>query len=39
MKALAARYGVAVGTAHRALAELSAASLVRVSRGRRAIVA
>lgn len=39
VKELAARYGVAVGTAHRALAELSAASLVRVSRGRRAIVA
>ena len=39
VKELAARYGVAVGTAHRALDLLSAASLVRVSCGRRAIVA
>jgi integrase len=35
---LAERYGVAVGTAHRALAVLSEAGEVKVSRGRRATV-
>ncbi len=36
---LANRYSVAVGTAHRAVAELRSAGLVTVSRGRRAVVA
>jgi integrase len=36
---LAARYGVGAGTAHRALALLAGAGLVRVARGRRAVVA
>jgi integrase len=35
---LAARYEVAISTAHRAIAELNAAKLVTVSRGRRAAV-
>ncbi|MFJ5992644.1 tyrosine-type recombinase/integrase [Lentzea sp. NPDC092896] len=35
---LANRYGVAPATAHRAIAELSASGLVRVSRGKRAVV-
>jgi DNA-binding GntR family transcriptional regulator len=36
---LAARYGVGVATAHRAVADLSADGQVQVSRGKRAIVA
>lgn len=36
---LASRYGVAFGTAQRAIAQLRAAGLVAVSRGRRAVVA
>jgi len=36
---LAERYGVAVGTAHRAIAALSADGVIEVSRGRRALVA
>ena len=39
MAELADRYGVAFGTAQRALAELKAAGLVDVTRGRRAVVA
>jgi integrase/DNA-binding transcriptional regulator YhcF (GntR family) len=35
---LSSRYGVSVGTAHRAVAELKSAGLVTVSRGKRAIV-
>lgn len=35
---IAERYGVAVGTAHRAFAELKASGLIAVSRGRRAVV-
>lgn len=35
---LASRYGVSVGTAHRAVAELKDAGLVKVSRGKRAVV-
>jgi DNA-binding GntR family transcriptional regulator len=35
---LAERYGVATGTAHRAVAELHHAGLVAVSRGRRACI-
>ncbi len=35
---LQARYGVKAGTAHRAIAELKAAGLIKVSRGKRAIV-
>jgi len=38
VKELAARYGVAVGTAHRAIALLNTDGLVRVSRGSRAII-
>jgi DNA-binding transcriptional regulator YhcF (GntR family) len=38
VKDLAQRYGVAVGTAHRAIALLSDSGYVRASRGRRAIV-
>ncbi|WP_410605003.1 tyrosine-type recombinase/integrase [Amycolatopsis sp. lyj-90] len=37
--ALAERYGVSFGTAQRAIAQLRAASLVTVSRGKRAVVA
>lgn len=33
------RYGVSTGTAHRAIAELSSAGLIEVSRGKRAVVA
>jgi len=36
---LAERYGVAVGTAHRAIAVLSADGAIEVSRGKRAVVA
>lgn len=36
---LAKRYGVAISTAHRAIAELRDSGLIAVSRGRRAIVA
>jgi integrase len=39
VKDLATRYGVAVGTAHRAVSRLHEEGLVRVSRGRRAVVA
>ena len=39
VKDLANRYGVAVGTAHRAISLLHEDGLVRVSRGRRAVVA
>ena len=39
MAALARRYSVAEGTAHRAIALLPAAGEITVSRGRRAIVA
>jgi integrase len=39
VKYLAARYGVAVGTANRAVAQLKADGTVKVSRGRRAIIA
>ena len=39
VKELADRYGVAIGTAHRAIAELHKSGLVSVSRGRRASVA
>jgi len=35
---LSNRYGVAPSTAHRAIAELTAAGLISVSRGRRAVV-
>jgi integrase len=38
-KVLAERYGVAVSTAHRAIAELTSAGLVVASRGKRAAVA
>jgi len=36
---LATRYGTAASTAHRAMAELAAGGLVKVSRGRRAVIA
>lgn len=36
---LAARYGVAFGTAHRAIAQLRDGGLIKVSRGKRAVVA
>jgi len=39
VETLSARYGVATGTAHRAVAELHQRGLVTVSRGRRATVA
>lgn len=39
VKTLSARYAVADGTAHRAIAVLTAAGEITVSRGRRAIVA
>ena len=39
VETLAARYGVATGTAHRAVAEIHQNGLVAVSRGRRATVA
>jgi hypothetical protein len=39
VKTLAKRYGVAAGTAHRAIALLSDSAYVRTSRGRRAVVA
>ena len=39
VKELAARYGVSIGTAHRAIALLNTDGLVRVSRGRRTTVA
>jgi DNA-binding GntR family transcriptional regulator len=38
-KALAERYGVAAGTAHRAVALLVAVGQVTASRGKRAVVA
>ena len=38
-KELAARYGVAVGTAHRAVAQLTEAGEATASRGKRAVVA
>jgi integrase len=38
IKDLAARYGVAVATAHRAIAKLQTMGLIDVSRGRRAVV-
>ena len=39
VKELAARYGVAVGTAHRAVAQLTEADQATASRGKRAVVA
>lgn len=39
MAELAARYGVAVGTAHRAISALKAEGLVTATRGKRAVVA
>jgi hypothetical protein len=38
VKELARRYGVAVSTAHRAVAQLAAEGAIRVSRGRRPVV-
>lgn len=38
-KELASRYGVAASTAHRAIAQLAADGVIRVSRGRRPVVA
>ena len=38
VKELGARYGVSIGTAHRAITELGEAGLIDVSRGRRGVV-
>jgi DNA-binding GntR family transcriptional regulator len=38
VKELARRYGVAVSTAHRAIAQLAAEGVIQASRGRRPVV-